>query len=313
MDVDLRELERLVATGDETALASYLIGLVRSGQLDNLERQARLGDQQALTYFLMALNYVGEINLATFWVYPFLVGVNAQPRPEDAFTDRNILAPTPIPYQLGMTFSNVGDILSDLHGDPEINAAIKGAYVVEDLTIEMAEKVLHDLSNWFDTLRGNLIKYSIIRAGALLLIDDRGTIFPPIHELGHYPLRQQQSMRLYKERARSANRFDQANLEIPDPVKRRFTPHMDQYIPDTVGGDRQRYKVVLHVPTSRAYTNDRGYNLLEEHVDVGVVLDAMRFHNQIDVGSKGTTEASQEPTWSRKLPDSEFITYTVGT
>ena len=307
MDFHLRELERLVATGDEQSLRMYLISLVRSGEIDKVEWQARLGDQQALTYFLLALDYTGEIDLRTFWVYPFL---------EDAFSNRNILAPAPIPYQLGMTFSDVKDIFSNKLG---YVVAIKGAYVVEDLTIEMAEKVLYDINIWLpeedqDTaLREYLIEYSIIRAGALLLIDNRGTIFPPIHELGHYTSRQQQSMRLYKRRAQDRNRFDQAKLIIPDLVKRKFIPHMDQYMPDLVGGDKQRYKVVLHVPSGRAYTNDRGYNLLEETVGPEVVLDAMRFHNQIDVGQKATTGEWQEPVWSRELPDEEFITYTVGT
>lgn len=321
MDVDLRELERLVALGDEDALARYLISLVRSGQLDNLEHQARLGDQQAIKYFLLALHYTNEINLGTFWVYPFL---------EDRFNQRNVLAPTPIPYQPGMTLSEIINTLTEVLGyaitryGSDIKTSLKGAYVVEDLTIEMASKVLYDIGvAWEDPAHSGHpslpdeilsdVEFSIIRAGALLLINRRGTIFPPVHELGNYPHRSQQPMRVYRERARSSNRFSESNLSLPDPVKRRFTPHMDQYIPDLVGGDEKRYKVVLHVPTGRAYTNDRSYSLLEEHVDADVVLDAMRFHNSIDVGRKATTGEWQEPAWSRKLPGEEFITYTTGT
>jgi len=306
MDERNRELERLAATGDKQALGLYLSAIIRSGEVDQIERNARLGDQNSLALFLQILNHIREIDLNTLWVYPFL---------EDRITGRYVLAPVPLPYRLRMSFSDIHQELTETLGYTTTrygqSIELKGAYIVEDLTIEMAGKALHDLHVRDDLYNpdeflGDL-EFSIIRAGSLLLIDRRGTIFSPVHELNGYPHRMQQPMRIYRERALSHK------LPAPDPVKRRFAPHMDQYFPDLISGDGNRYAVVLHVPSGRAYSNGRGYSLLEEDLSAEVVLDAMRFHNSVNLGEKATTQPNQEPAWARILPDNEFNTYFVGT
>lgn len=317
MDIDIRELERQADSGDKAAITRYIAALLRSGEIVNIERQARLGDQRSMRYFLLALNFNRELNLDSLWVYPFTDLHNPS------------LVDYPIPFELGMTLNDIRRILIDelRYGlripatNEEAKNRIIGAWVIEDLSVELADKVSYDVSHWMEYrwpghniyIEGELsrealiedIKWSIIRASSLFQINNRGSVFTPTHDLGSYFHHQSQSINIYRERASSAN------LRLPPNVERRMSPHSPLHIPLAPGGRGTRYKVVLHVPTGRAYSNDRSYALLETDVAPEIILRAMRYHNTIDVGEKATTMPHQEPGWSRSLPDAEFITYTV--
>lgn len=62
------------------------------------------------------------------------------------------------------------------------------------------------------------------------------------------------------------------------------------------------YVVVIHKPTGRAYTLNRGYGLITETVENAQVPDA--YESDWDGWREGNA-----PAWAEALPDTEFHAY----
>jgi len=319
MDIDLRALQRLVASGDTDAMRRYAAKLLRSGQLDDVEIEARLGDQPALQIFLLAMDYAGEINLNSLWAYPYYA---------DPYEEAQIggigeaLFSFPVPYHLGMTLSDITYLINERLGR-EMPTDFIGAWVVEDTTVEMADKVSHDhlhylmgttefldlenevVEQWTEALR-----YYVVRAESLLLItrfDE--TIFPrPGYDLGSYRLRNRRPFTRYIIEAERASRYSGEYINIPEPITRRISPKLYRQIPQAIGP--QRYVVVLHTPSGKAFSLDRQYQLLEDSLPKEVIINALRRPTSIDSG-KAVSADYQMPEWARELPEEEFSAFWV--
>jgi len=294
----------------------YAVKLHRSGQLDDVEIEARLGDQAALQVFLLAMDYAGEINLDALWAYPYYAN------PYDLLGEIDpVLFAFPVPYQLGMTLSDITYLISEGLGR-EMAFDFIGAWVVEDTAVEAADKVRHDqvnyllgtelldLENEMIDQWGEVLRYHVIRAESLLLITKfDGTIFPrPGYDLGGYQLRNRRPINRFIIEAERASHYSDVLIEIPEPVERRISQKLYRQIPQAIG--RQRYVVVIHLPSGRAFSLDRQYQLFEDDLPRGIILNALRHPTSIDSG-KAVSANYQMPGWAVELPGDEFRAFWV--
>lgn len=283
--------------------------LSSSNKYNELERNARLGDESAIFDYLRALDHQGKVELEHLWVCPFY------DHWYDSYTPGKELFPFCFPYKLGMKLSDVNAVLNN-YG---INKAeeIKGAFVVDVASLELADKVKNDLFSWG---RGyletpvdyipELSKYLILQAESILTIDLSGTKLTEGIEGSLNKDRstskfwREEGKRLWRVGGRKGKLGPIKSSWPQREVKHKLIPHL----PERSGNIP--YVIILHMPTKKAFALNGQYQLLDENVDSETVLFAMRYHVSSSLGWLPSQD-TQKASWAKNLPSGEFISYWI--
>lgn len=282
-------------------------------KINHLERKARLGDQQAILDYLEILDFQGEIEIENLWVVPYV----ATPY-DDIGPDAWIFTP-PFPYTLGDNLTTV-EKFNNTHHLIQPGESVKGAFVVDIGSLELSDIVDYNIGTYLrldvdPTNIGITVKYFILQAEAILILDQQGWRFPLAHEIGQIPSNKRQSKKYWQLQHRAAHPGKM--IRGSGPIQTRWPQRKLKQLPIAQFPGISAgipYVVITHIPTGRAFALNGGYGLIDGDVDEETILHAMRYNRQAD--SWLPTMRSQRPAWaneflSRGGSSRDFMAYWV--
>lgn len=285
--------------------------LSSSSKYNELERKARLGDESSIYEYLQALDHQGKIELEHLWVCPFsdYWYYSNQKYEKDLF-------PFCFPYEIGMNFDSIKKVL-DSYGISQ-DDELKGAFVVDVATLEVADKVSNDLSIFcrdnltnksISTYIPDLTKHSILQADAILVIERNGVRLnddlSPLrdNERSTTSYWQSEALRVWREGGRKKSGLGPIKSRWPQrEIRQKLVPQLPERSPNLP------YVIVLHMKSQRAFALNGQYQLIDENVAPETLLFAMRYSKSSSFGWF-PTQQDQSPAWAKKFPSSEYISY----